>query len=53
MLGRRELVLLNLIEVLCLLVCLYATAAGVESGRNVGFTGVTGILEAGNNNNLA
>lgn len=30
-----------------------ATATGVESGRNVGFAGVTGDLEAGNNNNLA
>ena len=29
------------------------TVAGVESGRNVGFAGVTGDLEAGNNNNLA
>ena len=32
---------------------LSATAAGVESGRNVGIAGVTGDLEAGNNNNLA
>ena len=30
-----------------------ATAAGVESGKNVGFAGGTGDLGAGNNNNLA
>ena len=29
-----------------------ATAAGVESGKNVGFAGGTGDLGAGNNNNL-
>ena len=32
---------------------IYATATGVESGRNVGFAGVTGVLVEGNNNNLA
>ena len=30
-----------------------ATATGVESGKNVGFVGVTEDLVAGNNNNLA
>ena len=29
------------------------TATGVESGRNVGFAGVTGDFGTGNNNNLA
>ena len=33
--------------------CSSATAAGEESGRNVGFAGVTGDFGTGNNNNLA
>ena len=32
---------------------IYVTATEVESGRNAGFAGVTGILKEGNNNNLA
>ena len=32
---------------------MYATATGVESGRNVGVAGGAGSLEEGNNNNLA
>ena len=38
---------------LCWKYCSSATATGVESGKNVGFAGVTGDLVEGNNNNLA
>ena len=36
-----------------IIVCLYDTATGEESGRNIGFAEVTRDFGTGNNNNLA
>ena len=40
-------------DVRFIIISLFVTAIGVESGRNVGIAGVRGILKEGNNNNLA